>query len=104
MIFRAIETDFRLVNQRKWQKRLLKALEACLPGNFFLNFYEVIAILVLFEKLLRLILFIVRLEFGFFTVTKYEAFSLAHNKHNFTPICKSSIIWKNVFANYCFLA
>ena len=62
------------------------------PRKFFLKFYEVIAILVLFEKRLRLVLFTVRLEFDFFTTTKYETFSLAHNKHNFMPICKSSII------------
>ena len=67
------------------------------PGDmslrkFFFNFYGVIAILVLFEKLLRLILFIVHLKFDFFTITEYEAFSLAHNKHKFMPICKSSII------------
>ena len=73
-------------------KTALKGLGGMSPRKFFFNFYEVIAILVLFEKLLRLILFIVRLEFDFFTVTKYEAFSLAHNKHNFMPICKSSII------------
>ena len=60
--------------------------------NIFLNFYEVIAILVLFEKLLKLILFVFRLKFDFFTITKYEAFLLAHNKHNFVSICKSSII------------
>ena len=60
--------------------------------NFFLNFYEVVAILVLFEKFLRLILFVFRLKFDFFTITKYEAFLLAHNEHNFMPICKSSII------------
>ena len=44
------------------------------PRNFFFNFYEVIAVLVLFEKLLRLILFVFRLKFDFFIFTKYEAF------------------------------
>ena len=73
-------------------KTALKGPGGMSTRNFFLNFYGVIAILVLFEKLLRLILFIVHLKFDFFTITKYEAFSLAHNKHNFMPICKSSII------------
>ena len=64
------------------------------PRNYFFNFYEVIAISVLFEKLLRLILFVFRLKFDFLTIFKYEAFSLAHNKHNFMPIAKVPLFEK----------
>ena len=44
--------------------------EGMSPRNSFFNFYEVIAVLVLFEKLLKPILFVFHLEFDFFSIAK----------------------------------